>query len=239
MNNFNFSPIGNIASCFKDKFTIPRQPGLVTEANAELILDAPYSSPEIVRGLEGFSHIWIIFIFHAIPLGKWKPTVKPPRLGGNQRFGVFATRSTHRPNPIGLSAVRLNGVEVAKGRVVLSLDGCDLLDGTPVLDIKPYLPYADNIEGATGGFAALEPVNKFEVCFTLPAAQACQLATVRLGQDIERLIKQLLALDPRPSYQSGSYGDRIYGTELYDFNLRWRYLTENIVEVVDLSITEE
>ncbi len=231
--------MGHISSCFKDKFTIPRQPGLVPEAIAELILDKPYAAAEMVRGLEGFSHIWIIFVFHAIPAGKWRPTVKPPRLGGNQRFGVFATRSTHRPNPIGLSVVKLAGIETREGRLVLTLEGCDLLDGTPVLDIKPYLPYTDVIPDARGGFASTGPVEQFHVCFTLQAAKECESASARLNRDIESLIRQLLALDPRPSYQSGTYGDRMYGTKLYDFNLRWRYVAENVVEVVALSIMDE
>lgn len=236
MNNFNFSPIGRISSCFKDKFTIPRQPGLVPAATAELVLHKPYAAPEIVRGLEGFSHIWITFVFHAIPVGKWKPTVKPPRSGGNQRYGVFATRSTHRPNPIGLSVVKLSGIVVANGGLSLKLEGCDLLDGTPVLDIKPYLPYSDIITEATGGFANTEPEANYTVCFTLQAARECEIASIRLESDVETLIKQLLALDPRPSYQSGKQGDRIYATYLCDFNLRWRYLADNVVEVIELSI---
>lgn len=239
MNNFNFSTVGNISSCFKEKFTIPRQPGLVPAAAAELILRDPYAVPEIVRGLEGFSHVWIIFAFHAIPLGQWKPTVRPPRLGGNQRYGVFATRSTHRPNPIGLSVVSLSDIKVKDGRASLLLDGCDLLDGTPVLDIKPYIPYADSIPQATGGFAGTLPEAQFNVCFTLKAAKSCELASNRLEKDVEELIRQLLALDPRPSYQSGQQGDRIYATHLCDFDLRWRYLADNVVEVVELSIKEE
>jgi len=135
MNNFSFSPIAHISSCFKEKFSIPRQPGLVTAATAELVLNEPYASAEIVRGLEGFSHIWVIFAFHAVPLGQWKPTVRPPRLGGNQRLGVFATRSTHRPNPIGMSAVNLLDISIEGSEVKLILGGCDLLDGTPVLGV--------------------------------------------------------------------------------------------------------
>jgi len=121
MNNFSFSPIAHISSCYKEKFSIPRQPGLVTAATAELVLNEPYASAEIVRGLEGFSHIWVIFAFHAVPLGQWKPTVRPPRLGGNQRLGVFATRSTHRPNPIGMSAVNLLDISIEGSEVKLIL----------------------------------------------------------------------------------------------------------------------
>lgn len=239
MNNFNFSPVGVVSSCFRDKFTIPRQPGLVPAATASIELHKPYASDAIVRGLEGFSHIWVIFVFHAIPSGKWKPTVKPPRLGGNQRYGVFATRSTHRPNPIGMSVVKLLDIHSKDGALSLVLEGCDLLDGTPVLDIKPYLPYADIVQDATGGFASTGPEKAYQVCFTLKAATACEAASQRLGKDVETLIRQLLALDPRPSYQSGAHGDRMYGTTLYDFNLRWRYPAENVVEIVDLLITDD
>lgn len=239
MNNFNFSPIGIISSCFKEKFTIPRQPGLVPAATAELILSQPYSVPEIVRGLEGFSHIWVIFAFHATPAGQWKPTVRPPRMGGNRRIGVFATRSTHRPNPVGLSVVKLLGIKTDNGQVVLKLDSCDLLDGTPVLDIKPYLLYADSVADATEGFADSVPDRPFTVCFSMQAARECESASIRLARDVEVLIKQLLALDPRPSYQSGMQGDRIYATYLCDFNLRWRYLANNVVEVLELPRNKE
>ena len=239
MINFNFSTVGKINSCFKEKFTIPRQPGLVPAATAELILLDNYSIPEIVRGLEGFSHIWIIFALHAVPIGQWKPTVRPPRLGGNQRTGVFATRSTHRPNPIGLSVVKLSDIKISEGKVSLVLDGCDLLDGTPVLDIKPYIPYVDSIANASGGFAEAPPDAKYKVCFTLQAARECELSSIRLARDVEELIRQILALDPRPSYHSAQQGDRIYATHLCDFNLRWRYLADDVVEVIELSIKEE
>lgn len=239
MNNFTFSPIARISSGFKEKFTIPRQPGLVPAAQAKLTLLEPFAVPEIVRGLEGFSHIWVIFAFHAIPLGQWKPTVRPPRLGGNQRLGVFATRSTHRPNPIGLSVVNLLDIHIEGGQVVLTLGGCDLLDGTPVLDIKPYLPYADALTDATGGFANRLPEPSLSVQFTQQAQQDCEQATHRLEMDVALLVTQLLALDPRPSYQSKQCTDRVYATHLYDFNLRWRYVAKSVVEVIELSIKDE
>lgn len=154
---FQFAPIGVIRSCFRQKFGIPRQPRLVPAARATLELLPSYAQPEAVRGLEGFSHLWLLFVFHGIPAGHWQPTVRPPRLGGNQRMGVFATRSSFRPNPIGLSAVALERIEISAGRVVLHLAGVDVLDGTPVLDIKPYVPYADSIPEAVGGFANEAP----------------------------------------------------------------------------------
>lgn len=235
MNNFTFSPVATIASCFKDKFTIPRQPGLVTAVTAEVVLLKPYATPEIVRGLEGYSHLWIIFAFHAIPLGQWRPTVRPPRLQGKQRLGVFATRSTHRPNPIGLSVVKLLDIQIQDGDVRLILEGCDLLDGTPVLDIKPYLPYADAISDARGGFASSIPDKRLRVEFSEQAAVECEVISQALSKDIALLIRQLLEMDPRPHYQMGKVGDRVYATQLYDFNLRWRYLQPEVVEVIELS----
>ena len=150
---FAFTPIGYVHSPYKEKFGIPRQPGLVTAAQATLRLVAPFDQPESVRGLEGFSHVWLIFVFHGTAAQGWKPTVRPPRLGGNARLGVFATRSTFRPNPIGLSVAQIVDIDAQHGQVSLTLSGCDLLDGTPILDIKPYLAYADALHQARSGFA--------------------------------------------------------------------------------------
>lgn len=213
---FTFTQIGVIHSCFREKFGIPRQPGLVPAARAVLELLPPYNRAEAVRGLEGFSHIWVSFVFHACRGEPWKPTVRPPRLGGNRRLGVFATRSTRRPNPIGLSAVELERIEAGPGRVLLHLKGADLMDGTPVLDIKPYLPYADVIPGATSGFAAQAPAALFEVNFSQPALERC--ATV---PELELLIRQILSQDPRPAYHGKSDGKRIFGMKLLDYDVKW------------------
>jgi len=142
---FTFAPIGVIHSCFKEKFGIPRQPGLVPAARAVLELLPPYNRQRRCAGWRVFSHIWVSFVFHACWTSRGNRPVRPPRLGGNRRLGVFATRSTHRPNPIGLSAVELERIETGSGQVLLHLKGADLMDGTPVLDIKPYLPYSDVI----------------------------------------------------------------------------------------------
>ena len=148
-DKYSLDVIGVIHSCYREKFGIPRQPGLVSEQTATLELLPPQNRPEAVKRLEGFSHIWVSFIFHSVPLGKWPPTVRPPRLGGNERVGVFASRSTHRPNPLGLSVVKLARIEVSEAGVKLHLIGADLLDGTPVVDIKPYIPGYDSAENAT------------------------------------------------------------------------------------------
>ena len=228
------NPIGVIHSCFREKFGIPRQPGLVTAASATLELFPPYNQPEAVRGLEGFSHLWLIFVFHEIPAGRWQPTVRPPRLGGNQRLGVFATRSPFRPNPIGLSAVRLERIEINQGRVALHLAGVDLLDGTPVLDIKPYVPYADCIPDAAGGFAPEAPDAALTVEFSPSAAAFC--AAWPEG-DLRALITQILRQDPRPAYERENTAPRRYGMKLYDFDLRWE-MRDNTATVIDIIPNE-
>jgi tRNA-Thr(GGU) m(6)t(6)A37 methyltransferase TsaA len=228
---FRFEPVGIVHSCFREKFGIPRQPGLVSEARATLELLPPYNSPEAVRGLEGFSHLWLIFVFHEIPAGRWQPTVRPPRLGGNQRLGVFATRSPFRPNPIGLSAVRLDRIEIDQSRVALHLAGVDLLDGTPVLDIKPYVPYADHIPDATGGFASKAPEAALTVEFSPSSAAFCAAWP---DGDLRTLITQILRQDPRPAYERENTAPQRYGMKLYDFDLRWemRGDTAEVIEII-------
>ena len=243
MKVIQFSPIGTISSCYKEKFGIPRQPGLAPAATAELILNADYGE-ESIRGLAGFSHIWINFVFHETQAQGWKPMVRPPRLGGNTKVGVFASRSTFRPNPIGLSVVELLDVEVNAEQVTLHLAGCDILDGTPVLDIKPYLPYADIIPNARGGFAENKPEALLEVIFSDEAEAQCEQASKRLAKvggclsakpSLNVLITQILQLDPRPSYKKSNESDRIYAMKLYDFDLKWRYDDNNKIKVLALD----
>jgi tRNA-Thr(GGU) m(6)t(6)A37 methyltransferase TsaA len=232
MMQFQFQPIGFIQSCYKEKFGIPRQPGLVTEARADLTLTAPFNQLDTVRGLNQFSHIWLIFVFHATQQQGWHPTVRPPRLGGNKRLGVFATRSTFRPNPIGLSVVALTSINIQNGTIRLELQGCDLLDGTPILDIKPYIPYADAVPQATAGFANEAPAVLQTVSFTALALQQCQYKQVQWGVDIQRLITQILQQDPRPSYQQTTIAPRVYAMRLYDFDLKWEYNATGIQVLV-------
>ena len=216
----NIEPIGIIHSCFKEKFGIPRQPGLVDAAEATLQLLPPYNRTEAVRGLEGFTHVWLIFGFHATAEQGWRPTVRPPRLGGNARVGVFASRSTFRPNPLGLSVVRLTGIDCSGG-VVLKLAGVDLLDQTPIFDIKPYLPYADALPNAEGGFAPENPESAVIVSFSATAErQLASLATER--PRLRQLICELLAYDPRPAYRGDNDASRDYGVKLHDLDVRWR-----------------
>lgn len=222
---FTFTPIGIIHSPFKEKFGAPRQPGIAPAAHATLELLPPYDRDEALDGLAGFSHVWLVFVFHATADQGWHPTVRPPRLGGNARVGVFASRSTFRPNPIGLSAVELAGFGREDGKLVLHLRGADLIDGTPVLDIKPYVPYADSLPHARGGFADTAPAARLAVRFTAEAE--AQLAA-REAQyphphpHVRELIVQVLAVDPRPAYRDDASAARVYGMRLLDFDLRWR-----------------
>ena len=224
-----FEPIGHIRSPYTDKFGIPRQPGLVSAAEARLELRPPYAREEAFKALDGFSHVWILFVFHQDCLeAGWSPTVRPPRLGGRASVGVFASRAPYRPNPIGLSAVEQLGLIRDEGGLALRLRGVDMLDGTPVLDIKPYVPYADAIPEARGGFATPpEPID-LPVCFTATAEAELKAADPEGRQALRALITQILAQDPRPGYM-GRYPQRqTFGMRLYDWNIRWRLMGEAI-----------
>ncbi|TPW18198.1 MAG: SAM-binding protein [Halothiobacillaceae bacterium] len=219
--SLQIEPIGIVHSCFKEKFGIPRQPGLIASASAVVELFTPYNRAEAVRGLEAFSHIWLLFIFHEAQRQQWSATVRPPRLGGNKRVGVFASRSPFRPNPIGMSVVTLDAVEITDKRLLLHISGIDILDKTPVIDIKPYLNYVDAIPTARGGFAAEAPLKKLHVVFTPQALIECEQHQTNRPQ-LRTLIEEVVALDPRPAYMSDSDQEREYGLRLFDFDLRWR-----------------
>lgn len=218
---FTFPAIGIIHSCFKEKFGIPRQPGLAPLATAELELLPPYNDPAALEGLEGCSHIWVQFVFHANSRSEWKPKVKPPRLGGNKSLGVFATRSPTRPAPIGLSVVELDGIVEREGKLLLQLSGIDLLDGTPVLDIKPYVPYVDLVPAAINKFADAAP-QLISVDFSAETAAFCDDYRQKTHIDLVSLIRQILQQDPRPQYQQPE-PERIYGMKLLDLDVRWQY----------------
>lgn len=213
------SPIGVISSPYKEKFSVPRQANLVQDGTAILELLPPYNQADAVRGLDQFSHLWLIFQFDKVPQGKWHSTVRPPRLGGNQRMGVFASRATHRPNPLGLSKVALRKVECRNGRVRLHLGSVDLVDGTPIFDIKPYLAYADSEPEAMSGFAQEKPLAPLEVEFSAQALQ--QIEKIKgIYPHFQRFVAEVIAQDPRPAYHQ--HNDRIYGIRLYEYNIRWQ-----------------
>lgn len=202
-DQLQINPVARIKSEFPTKFGIPRQAGLVEGLRGTVVFEPEYRNPDALRGIEGFSHLWLVWVFHRAARRGWSPTVRPPRLGGNARMGVFATRSPFRPNPIALSAVELAGIEhTPQWGAVLRLRGADLVDGTPVLDIKPYLPYADCISGALGGFAAAPAGEALEV--VIPAA-----LLGRVPADRREALRAVLAQDPRPHYQEDP--ERVYG----------------------------
>ena len=203
MDSLSMTVVARIRSDFPTKFGIPRQSGLVEALKASVIFEPEYRNPDALRGLEGFSYLWLIWQFSAAVRDGWSPTVRPPRLGGNTRMGVFATRSPFRPNPIGLSSVRLDHIAYTDALgPVLHVRGADLVDGTPILDIKPYLPYGDCHPEAAGGFASEPARPTLEV--EIPPALLDQLPP-----DRREALRDVLALDPRPRYQQDP--DRVYG----------------------------
>lgn len=221
--------IGVIRSCFDERFGTPRQPGIVPSAEAELILLPPYDRPESLRGLEAFSHVWLLFGFHANVHGGWSPTVRPPRLGGNRRTGVFSTRSPFRPNAIGLSVVEKVAVCSGDDGTGLRLRNHDLVDGTPVYDIKPYLPYADALPHAAAPAAFNAPPGRHEVFFA-PAAEA---ALASRPESFRALVIDTLSLDPRPAYRRDEAATE-YGVTLCGVNVRWR-VARDLVEVLTIG----
>ena len=212
------TPIAYIRSDFSEKFGIPRQSGLVEELTAAVVFEPEYRDPSAFRGMEGFSHLWLIWEFSRSR--GWSPTVRPPRLGGNKRLGVFATRSPFRPNPLGLSCVRL--VEVRQDRAlgpVLVVAGADLLDGTPIYDVKPYLPYADCKPDAVGGFAA-QPKGA-DLTVDCPPA-----LLDRVPEDKRSALLAVLAQDPRPQYQDDPA--RVYGMAFAGLEVKFRVAGERL-----------
>ena len=214
MKSIAMQEIVHICSDFPTKFGIPRQSGLVEELEAAIVFEPEFRNPDALRGLEGFSHLWLIWEFSQARRQEWSPTVRPPRLGGNKRMGVFATRSPFRPNPIGLSCVRLKRVELSgpEGPRIW-VTGADLLDGTPILDIKPYLPYADCQPKAVGGFAAApkEPTLAVEFCPGL---------LERVPAEKREALTGVLAQDPRPQYQKDP--ERVYALEFAGMEVKFR-----------------
>ncbi|RAU49395.1 MULTISPECIES: tRNA (N6-threonylcarbamoyladenosine(37)-N6)-methyltransferase TrmO [unclassified Pseudomonas] len=229
---YSVSPIGFVRSCFKEKFAIPRQPSLAPAARGVLELVAPFDQGEAVQGLEHVSHVWLLFLFHEALEATPRLKVRPPRLGGNQAMGVFATRATHRPNGIGQSVVKLERVEADR----LWLSGIDLLDGTPVLDVKPYVPYADIIPEARNDMAAAAP-ELIPVAWGDAALQQARDHALRLNEPLVELIEQCLAQDPRPAYQQPA-PDRRYGARFWDVDVRWHYPQAGQIRVLEVVLSE-
>ncbi len=213
--------IARIQSPFPGKFGIPRQSGRVPQILSRIVFEPEYRNADALRGLEGFSHLWLLWQFSEAQRESWSPTVRPPRLGGNQRMGVFATRSPYRPNPIGLSCVAIKNIVLSSPEgPYIEVSGADLMDATPIYDIKPYLPMADSIPTATGGFA--EPVRGY----SLEVQDPDGLLTGIPAED-SALIRAILAEDPRPSYQTDA--DRVYSFECSGYHISFRVEESKII----------
>lgn len=224
----SFVPIAHIRNAYDGKFGIPRQSGLVEETESVIVFEKEFRDENALRGIEGFSHLWLLWYFSAFDRDgrKWSPTVRPPKLGGNQRVGVFATRSPNRPNPIGLSSVRLKKVKkTGNDGVVLIVTGADLMDGTPIFDIKPYLAYTDSHPDAAGGFTDDLWLKPLTVVF-LPEAEKA------LSEEMKARLSAILAGDVRPSYQDDP--EREYGMTYEGKNVRFRVM-DGCVEVFSVT----
>ncbi len=219
------TPIALTRSCFRDKFGVPRQPGLTRHAWADLVIQPPFDREDAFRGLESSSHLWLTFQFHEAIRDEWRPVVRPPRLGGNKKMGVFASRSPFRPNSLGLSVVRNEGLQRKGNQLILRIRDHDLIDGTPILDIKPYLPFADAIPDASLGWADTPPTERLPVRFSEEAERQLARLDPERYPDFRALIEDVVSYDPRPSFRRGRDEERIYGAHLYDLNVRFRFLT--------------
>lgn len=226
MSEFSMKVIARIHSDFSTKFGVPRQSGLVDALESTVVFEPEYRSTDALRGMEGFSHLWLVWVFDKAVRDTWSPTVRPPRLGGNERMGVFATRSPFRPNPIALSCVRLAGVEQTKEHgTVLRIRGADLMDGTPILDIKPYIPYADCHSDAEGGFAAA-PAGE-----TLGVVIPPQLLE-KVPESRREALRGVLAQDPRPHYHDDP--TRVYGFGFAGMEVKFS-VDDGVLTVVDIE----
>lgn len=226
MDSITMQVIARMKSDFPTKFGIPRQSGLVETLESTIVFEPEYRNADALRGLEDFSHLWIIWQFSEAVRDEWSPTVRPPRLGGNKRMGVFATRSPFRPNALALSSVKITGIEQTEHYgTVIHVSGADLMDGTPILDIKPYIPYCDCHTDATGGFTDNADAYLLNVDFP-------QELLKKIPDNKRQSIMDLLSHDPRPSYQKDS--DRIYGLNFAGFDIRFK-ITGNKLTVCDVE----
>jgi tRNA-Thr(GGU) m(6)t(6)A37 methyltransferase TsaA len=226
MENVNIQVIARMRSDFPTKFGIPRQSGLVEELRSTIVFEPEFRNADALRGIEGYSHLWLIWQFSEAVRTEWSPTVRPPRLGGNTRMGVFATRSPFRPNSLGLSSVKLLGVEQTENEgMVIHVAGADLMDGTPIFDIKPYIPYGDCHPDATGGFT--DTAGEFLLNVDFPEELLQKLPEEKRSAAIG-----VLSHDPRPSYQRKP--DRIYGLTFAGFDIRFT-VTDDQLTVVEVT----
>ncbi len=221
MDEITIKPVAYIKNAYKEKFGVPRQSGLAPSVKSIVEFCDGFTDENIIRGIEQYSHLWLVWGFSKNH-GQWSPTVRPPRLGGNKRVGVFATRSPFRPNGLGLSCVKLESVNKEGDGITLVVSGADLSDDTPIYDIKPYLPYVDCIEGALGGFSDEHKDDFIDVEFSEKAKE-------NLSDEQINTLSEVLSLDPRPSYQDDE--SRIYGLSFDDFQVKFRYENQKIYVV--------
>lgn len=211
--------IGVLHSPFTEKFGIPRQANLITSAYAEIELYPPYNDPDAFHGLEAFSHIWLSFSFHLNADKPWRPMIRPPRLGGNKKIGVFASRSPFRPNSLGQSLVELREVRIQNNQASLIIACPDILDGTPILDIKPYIDYADATSDSRCGFAQEPPKPRLKVVLNKPFKDKAQQLSSSYPDDLLALIVEVISYDPRPAYKQDQDDEKLYKLRLYDLDI--------------------
>ncbi len=242
LDEITFKVVARIRSDFHDKFGIPRQSGLLKNLRSTIVFEPEYRNVDALRGLEGFSHLWLLWIFSENVRDSWKPTVRPPRLGGNTRLGVFATRSSFRPNPLAMSCVKIERIDLdGEGAPTITVSGADLMDGTPIVDIKPYLPYTDSVPDALGGFAEAVRFKKLEVVFSSEAQAALDgtdlafdVAHIEFPAEKKAALVELLSEDPRPAYQRSA--DRIYGIRFAGFEIKFQVQGDHLTVVSILPL---
>lgn len=229
-------PIGKVKSPYKQKFGIPRQANLVSSAIGLIKLNSSFTDIDCLREADQFSHLWIVYLFHETAPRRWTNTVQPPRLGGKQKVGVFSSRSPFRPNPLGLSAVKYLEHYKKNGSIYIKIGGLDLLDGTPILDIKPYIPYADSIPDANGGYASEKPQQKLSVIFTENAQNELKEYASK-WENLRSLIVETCSLDPRPAWNVDGSDSKQYGVSICGINIKF-VVNEDVVLITALQRTK-
>jgi len=242
---FEFESIGILNSPYQQRFGIPHQAGVSQGLNGIIKLKPDADFKTALRGLDTFSHIWVMFVFHSHGGKKWKPSIRPPRLGGNKKVGLFASRSPHRPNPIGISAVKLEKIDLeAKGGPEIHVSDVDLLDGTPILDIKPYIPLADKIDSANSGWADI-PVPRYSVTFSDDAQQDLKKWDPELKNNLKSQIIAMIELDPRPAFQKrkipmnqeSSFGKK-FGIDIFQYDVKYTIIESGFL-ITDILLKEK
>ncbi len=225
MKEYLIKPVAVIKNGYNEKFGVPRQSGLAEKVKSEIVFEKDFRDENLIRDIEQYSHLWLIWGFSCNE-GEWSPTVRPPKLGGNKRVGVFATRSPFRPNSLGLTVVKLEEVRASANGKVLVVSGADLVNGTPIFDIKPYLPYVDAIPNAEGGFSG-EHSNEFLKVTALSEVEEA------VSEELLSEITSILSLDPKPSYQMDT--ERIYKMSYKNFNIEFKYLNEREIVITEVK----